>query len=124
MKNIAVFRDNKYSKGADRRPRGESLFEAGKGIAACEETVLFILFFVLFRLRGVLSASFRVFKRYRSFVRRANRPDLVDQPRCHDFHPACLGDHERFNEKAYRAFDNCFIVDGFICLFVLTFQII
>jgi hypothetical protein len=31
---------------------GEGLFEAGKGIAACEETVLFILFFVLFRLRA------------------------------------------------------------------------
>lgn len=58
------------------------------------------------------------------FVRRTNRPDLVDQPRCHDFHPACLGNHERFNEKAYRAFDDGFTVDGFICLFVLTIQII
>ena len=124
LKNIAVFKDNEYSKGAYRRPRGEGLFEAGKGIATCEETVLFILLFVLFRLRGILSASFRVFKRCRSFVRRANRPDLVDQPRCHDFHPACLGNHERFNEKAYRAFDDCFTVDGFICLLVLTIQII
>jgi len=42
--NIAVFRDNEYSEGAYRRPGGERLFEAGKGI----ETVLFILFLFFF----------------------------------------------------------------------------